>query len=62
MDRLQTQLDATLYWKPKIHKVTEVVPAAGHERGDIEVTNYVVLPRGQDNCLPPRPLILDVTV
>jgi hypothetical protein len=30
--------------------------------GDIEVVNYVVLPRGQDNYLSPRPLILDVTM
>jgi hypothetical protein len=43
----------------KTHKVT---PAAGNERGDIEIDNYVVLPRGEDNLLPPRPLILDFTM
>ena len=42
----------------KTHKVK---PAAGHERGDIEIDNYVVLPLGEDNLLPPRPLILDFT-
>ena len=43
----------------KTHKVT---PAAGNERGDIEVDKYVVLPRGEDNLLPPRPLTLDFTI
>ena len=43
----------------KTHKVT---PAAGNERGDIEIDNYVVLPRREDNLLPPRPLILDFTM
>ncbi len=31
-------------------------------RGDIEVHDHVDLPRGQDTCLSPRPLILDVTM
>jgi len=43
----------------KTHKVT---PAAGNERGDIEIDNYVVLPRGEDNLLPPRTLIMDFTM
>ena len=37
-------------------------PVAGNERGDIEIDNYVVLPRGEDNLLKPRPLILDFTM
>lgn len=45
--------------KVKIHKIT---PASGKERGDIELNDYIVLPRGQDNCLPPRSLILDFTM
>ena len=43
----------------KTHKVT---PAVGNERGDIEIGKYIVLPRGQDNRLPPRPLLLDYTM
>ena len=43
-------------------KIRKVVLEAGNERGDIEVVNYVVLPRTQDNYLSPRPLILDVTM
>ena len=43
----------------KLHQVT---PGVGNERGDIEVANYVVLPRGQDNCHSPGPLIQDVTM
>ncbi len=34
--------------KLKIHKIT---PPTGKEHGDIEMKDYVVLPRGQDNCL-----------
>jgi hypothetical protein len=45
--------------KVKIHKIT---PASGKERGDIELKDYVVLHRGQDNCLPPPSLILDFTM
>ena len=37
----------------KTHKVT---PA------DFEISKYIVLPRGQDNRLPPRPLLLDYTM
>ena len=43
----------------KTHKIT---PAVGNERGDIEIGKYIVLPRGQDNRLPPRPLLLDYTM
>ena len=43
----------------KTHKIT---PAVGNERGDIEIGKYIVLPRGQDNLLPPRPLLLDYTM
>ena len=40
----------------------KVVPTVGNEHGDIKIKDYVVLPCGQDNCIPPHPLILDVTV
>jgi hypothetical protein len=30
-------------------------PAAGHERGDIEIKDYVILLRGEDDRIPPRP-------
>ncbi len=43
----------------KPHKVT---PAAGNGRGDIETKDYVVLPRGEDNPIPPHTLIMDVTM
>ena len=42
----------------KTHKIT---PAVGNERGDIEIGKYILLPRGQDNLLPPRPILLDYT-
>jgi hypothetical protein len=42
----------------KTHKIT---PAAGNERGDIEIQDYVILPRGEDR-LPPRTLVMDVTM
>ena len=34
----------------------------GYERGDIEIGKYIVLPRGQDNRLHPRTLLLDFTM
>ena len=34
----------------------------GNERGDIEIGEDIVLPRGQDNLLPPRPLLMDYTM
>ncbi len=43
----------------KTHKVT---PAAGNERGDVEIKDYVILTRGEDNRLPPRTLIMEVTM
>jgi hypothetical protein len=45
--------------KVKIHKITA---ASDKEPGDIERNDYIVLPREQDNCLPPRSLILDFTM
>jgi hypothetical protein len=39
-----------------------MVTQIDNEHGDIEVVNYVVSPRGQDNCLSPRTLILGVTM
>jgi hypothetical protein len=46
----------------KIHKITSVT---GKERGDLEIKDYVVLqkPQEQDDRLPsPRTLILDFTL
>ena len=34
----------------------------GNEHGDIGIGKYIVLPRGQDNHLTPRPLLLDFTM
>ena len=33
-----------------------------NERGDIEIQDYVILPRGEDDRLPPRTLVMDVTM
>ena len=43
----------------KTHKVT---PSVGNERTDIEIKVYVILPRGEDNRLPPHTLMMDVTM
>ena len=43
----------------KTHRIT---PAAGNERGDIEIQDYVFLPRGEDDRIPPRTLVMDVTM
>ena len=43
----------------KTHKVT---PVTVNERGDIEIKDYVILPRGEDNRFPPRTLMMDVTM
>ena len=46
----------------KIHKITSVT---GKERGDLEIKDYVVLQKPQeqsDRLPPPRTLILDVTL
>ena len=48
--------------KVKIHKIT---PATGKERGDLEIKDYVVLQKPQeqaDRLPPPRTLILDFTM
>ena len=47
--------------KVKIHKIT---PATGKERGDLEIKDYVVLqkPQEQADRFPPRTLILDFTM
>ena len=34
----------------------------GNQHGDIEIKDYVILPRGEDNSLPPRTLMMDVTM
>jgi hypothetical protein len=43
----------------KTHRITPVV---GNERGDIEIQDYVILPHGEDDKLPPRTLAMDVTM
>ncbi len=46
----------------KIHKIT---PVTGKERGDLEIKDYVVLQKPQeqgDRLPPPRTLILDFTL
>ena len=48
--------------KVKIHKIT---PVTGKERGDLEIKDYVVLQKPQeevDGLPPPRTLILDFTM
>jgi hypothetical protein len=48
--------------KVKIHKIT---PATGKERGDLEIKDYVVLPKPHvqtDQLSPPRTLIMDFTM
>ena len=48
--------------KLKIHKIT---PATGKERGELEIKDYVVLQKRQeqaDRLPPPRTLILDFTM
>ena len=42
-----------------VHKIT---PAVGNEHTDIEIKVYVVLTRGRDTRLHPRPLVLDFTM
>lgn len=43
-----------------IFKITPGV--SDNERGDIEIKDYVVLPQGENNDLPPLTLILDFTL
>ena len=43
----------------KTHKIT---PAVGNECEDIEIKDYIVLPSGEDNNLPPHTLITDFTL
>ncbi len=41
------------------HKVTF---PPDNERGDIEIRDYVLLPRGEDNSIPPLTLLMEVTM
>ena len=43
----------------KTHRIT---PAAGNDRGDIEIQDYVILPHGEDDRFPPNTLVMDVTM
>ncbi len=42
----------------KTHRIT---PATGNEGGDVEIKDYVILIRGEDDRIPPRTLVMDVT-
>ncbi len=51
-------------WEVKVHKIT---PPTGRERGDLEIKDYVVLQKPQEQAdrlppPPPRTLILDFTM
>jgi hypothetical protein len=43
-------------------KTYRITPVGGNERGDIEIQDYVILPRGEDDRFPPRTLVMDVTM
>jgi hypothetical protein len=43
----------------KTHRIT---PTADNERGDIEIQDYVILPHGEDDRLPPRTIVMDVAI
>jgi hypothetical protein len=43
----------------KTHRIT---PTTVNERGDIEIKDYVILPHGEDDRLPPHTLVMDVTM
>ena len=43
----------------KTHRIT---PPTGHERGDIEIKDYVILSHGEDDRLPPHTLVMDDTM
>ena len=45
--------------KVKTHRMT---PATGNEHGDIQIKDYVILPHGEDDRLPPHTLVMDVTM
>ena len=56
-------LDLSIHNKPK--NGFKITPTTGKERGDLEIKDYVVLqkPQEQADCLPPpRTLILDFTL
>ncbi len=40
----------------------ELTPIVVNERGDIKIQDYVILPRGEDDSLPPRTFVMDVTM
>jgi hypothetical protein len=43
-------------------KTNRITPVDGNERGDIEMKDYVIFPPGEDDRLPPRALVMDVTM
>ena len=54
----------SLFLRSVGHRVTthKVTPPTVHERGDIEIRDYVFLPREEDNRIPPHTLLMDVTM
>ena len=54
----------SLLFRPagRLVKTHKVDPASGNEHTDIEIKDDVVLPRGEDNPIPPHTLIMDVTI
>jgi hypothetical protein len=43
-------------------KTNRITPATVNQHGDIEIQDYVILPHGEDDELPPLTLIMDVTM
>jgi hypothetical protein len=54
----------SLFLRSVGHRVTthKVTPATGNEHGDIQIRDYVILTRGEDNRMSPRTLLMDVTM
>jgi hypothetical protein len=58
-DQLQTCQTQSATTTVNIHKIN---PAIANERGDIEIKDYVVLPRVQFTCPPPHPMMGQMNV
>ena len=43
-------------------KTHQITPATGNERGDLEIKDYVILSRGEDDRFLPHTLVMDVTM
>jgi hypothetical protein len=49
----------TFEWQKKNVKTHRISPAPDNELDDIEIKDHVILPRGEDDRLPPRTLVMD---